>query len=382
MRRILIFTSLFLAAIMAYGSDCDSLILDRAHVLQGKESAIMQALDGIKAKGGDPRVVTDNPSSDTPEQYVHNVQRACPSWQSADGGVKNNLIVFLVFPQRHKVGLFIGQEFAAAINTSAIRSQSMGPAFKDGDWARGFINGAKQAAIQIEAFQTASLHPNTTVIDEKPTDLHGLWIFLYCLIGLAVAGGGIWAFLGYRKRKEEQTDAQQAAVLARNDAAVRIRKNSDSPDAEDFARMMNSETWNPEADNLSADQYRRIANAYSTIARPKPQPPAQKPPRQKKPQDTGIPVAQKSAVGNSTYVDRRTTIINNDPGYVPMPVIIEEPPVVYERERYEPKVREESSSSYSGGSSDFGSSSSWSDSSSSSDFGSSSSDFSGGSSDF
>ncbi len=412
MRKILI-TTLFLFASAAFAADCNSPIVDNANVLGNRKFDVNAAIIALSAKGADPKVITDDPNI-TPEQYVEAARRECPSWQSANGGVKNNLIVFLVFPKHHKVGLFVGDEFGKALNTSAIRSQFMAPAFKDGDWARGMMSGINEAGVQIEAFQTSALHPATTVVHQEATNFSGLWRWLDAVL-LLIALIAAWGlFVYYRKKGQEARDAQQRAVQARNSAAEYVNAHPDTNAAESFSRLSNSETFNPETNGLTVEQYDSIASQYNTLIKKltnevqskytaagvnsssqrrtksnhhsqRTDIPAASPAPTSAPPSTGSPAP-------SQVVEHHTTTIINEgyqsPYYQPIvPIIVEEP--VY-REPYrapdpEPSYSRPSSGwSDSSSSSDFGSSSSWSDSSSSSSFdsGSSSSDFGGGSSDF
>jgi uncharacterized membrane protein YgcG len=379
----------------------------------------------LAAKGADPRVILDDTSKTTPEQYVATLQKECPSWQSASGGVKNNLIVFLVFPKRHAAGLFVGNEFGRALNTSVIRTQFMAPAFRDGDWTRGMIAGMSQAAVQIEAFQTAALHPATTVITKQATDMSGLWRWLDWLLGAILLGCcviGILALFNFRRKR---LLAQQQAVLWRNEAAGKIINSTNYALSEEFSRLNQSETFNPDTKGLDIEEYEEIGKRYKWIADkvdaevaqasrkfrfdrsasrhsgdghstapagnpdpdvPKPGPTPPTPPQ-------AAPAASPS-VTNTTIINKapaRPAYID-DGYYGPSPVIVPIIEPVFVPEPEPVAVREESSSSWNDSSSsssfDDSSSSSFSDSSSSSGFddsssssfsdSSSSSDFGGG----
>jgi len=370
MKSVLAVVFLFAASAFAY--DCESPIVDKVSILGG-QTQIATALVSIRAKGGDPRVITDDPDI-TPEMYVRDVKDQCQSWQSASGGVKNNLIVFLVFPKHHKIGLFVGQEFAKALNTSVIRSQFMAPGFKDHDWTRGFVSGINQAAIQIEAFQTSSLHPGTTVVTEQPTDLSGLWTFLKWLLFLAVLGGIAALVIYFRNRRREQKDAQQRAVQARNDAAERITNNPIG--AEVFSRLNNSETFNPDTNGLSVDQYDAMAAKYKGVgvaATPPAKPSKRSRQREESYRSDYRSTSSAAPTGNAP--SQSTTIINESPAYIPVPIIVDEP--VYVAPAHHPSYVP-STSSDDGGSIFSGGGSDWGGSSGGSDFSGGSSDFGGG----
>lgn len=406
--------SVFLFTSVAFAADCNAPVVDNANVLQGKIPQITAALASLTSKGADPRVITDDPDNVTPEGYVNSAKNACPSWQSAGGGVKNNLIVFLVFPKHRKVGLFTGQEFGKALNTSAIRSQFMAPGFKDGDYARGFISGINQAAVEIEAFQTSALHPATTstVVNQQATDMSGLWHVLGWALLVGVLFALVWLIFFIRRRRSERKSAQQNAVFWRNEAATKVNASGGGIASEEFARLSNSETSNPDTEGLTVEQYNDIAERYKAICaglrkqgdlnsgnvasigrKSKTHHHDHAYSRAANEDASSQPMAQPTAYQPTPQTVAQTTIINESP-FMPIPVVVEDPVPVYEHHHHHDdddsgssSFSSSSSSSWSDSSSsssyDSGSSSSWSDSSSSSDFGGGGgSDFGGGSSDF
>jgi uncharacterized membrane protein YgcG len=416
MKHLLLAAFVF-CALPVGAQNCDAPVFaNPASLLTAVQTdSIFKAESQLTNKGADPRVIVDDTVGITPEEYVDKMRRLCPSWQSANGGVKNNLIVFTLFPTRRKMGLFVGNEFGKAINTSAIRSQFMGPAFKDKDWARGMISGINQTAVQIEAFQTSALHPATTVVQKQATDFRGLWMWLDILAFLfaIVMGWFIWDY--YRKRHIAVRDAQQRAVQARVDAATRVNTCPNSDGAELFSRLSSSETWNPDTNGLSVEQYDAIVQKYNAVQCDPPKP-AQDYPRQIKtthhdyarrmdprppappappmpPQQVASPVSST----NTTIIDRGgggsdllTGVIIGEgladrPRYDDRPVYRDREPDPEPEPSRSHGWSDSSSSSSFGSSRDDDSSSSFSDSSSSSSFDSGSSggsDFSGGSSDF
>ena len=410
------------ASAQVFSHSCDSAVFVNPSSLlpTGAHADIINAENSIITKGADPLVIIDDTVSDlTPEQYVATLQKACTSWQSADGGVKNNLIVFLVFPKRHKVGLFMGKEFEKAIDASVVRTQYMAPAFRDGDWERGMISGIKQVGIEIEAYQTAALHPATTtnVVNKQATDMSGFWKWLDGLLILGALIGAWGLFVYYRKRRSERLAAQQNAVHWRNEAAEKVNGTTLTSYLDEFTRLSNSETFNPDTNGLDTEQYSEMAARYKQICdsidgitgmRDAPLRTVTKTKATHHNAGGNVAPAATEArtdipAGNPATVTHNTTIINEDsdydrytgPDFVPVPVVIEEPVVEREPVREEPSSgwsdksssssSDDSSSSFSdsSSSSDFGDSgSSFSDSSSSSDFGGGGGDFGGGSDSF
>lgn len=410
-KRIWLGLVLLAAAQVALGQNCDNIVSDGANILGGRATgAVEEAAKTINAQGGDARVVTVGQLSGTPEAFFHTRVADCRSWQSATAGIKNNLVVFFVSTNPKKLAIFYGAEMANILGSSAnaIKMQYMAPAFKDGDWMRGFVQGETQVGMRIHAFNEAALHPTqtTTTVQNEATDLSGLWTAMYWTLGIGFVTFLAW-FLLYirgnsRKQREAITAAQQDALQTAARVADMIERLKaqyaekkaleENVDAqigavnlvsEQFARMGNSESTNPATTGLSADQYTTIANAYqrlmdqlitlqrdnkpSTSASRTAYAPSRKSnstyerfgagqshsPSPPPPSPTPAPHP------TSTHTTTNTTVfVDNSPAYVP--IIVEEP--VY-RQR-EPDPEPVYSSSYSSRSSrsddsDSGSSSNW-----------------------
>ncbi len=275
--------ALLLFAVPMFGQSCDTTVQDNAHLLGSSNASVESAAQKLINLGADPRVILDDSTSLTPEGYLIAMQNRCPSWNSASNGVKNNMVVFLVFPTRHKSAVFTGPEYAKALKTDVIRSQFMNPAFRDKDWARGLVSGIAQTATQIEAFQQAPLHPAAVV--QQATDMHGLWVVMGWIVGLGALGGLIWLLFYLMGRWSGEHDAQQKAVAARNDAAsqlqttrewletkealhvdVGLQRNRYDAAAQDFSRVSQSVIYDPDTNGLSVQQYENIAERYNDIA--------------------------------------------------------------------------------------------------------------------
>lgn len=373
------YLAVFGISISASAMPCSTAVNDFAHVLN--ISTVQAAVSALAAKGADPKVITDNDYSGTPGQEVNAYHRNCVEWQSAGGGVKNNLVVLVVFPNRHKVGLFTGQEWATAINSSVVCTQYMIPAFKDGDYTRGIVNGLTQSATMIQGFQTSVLHPGTTTVQEQATDFSGLWQFFEWLLVVGVLVAFIviaWKlYKYYTERSAARNAAQQDAVNARDEVANYVLNNpDDTKTAERFSRFNNSETMNPDTKGLEALDYIIIRNGYRNLLQSKIEttaPIAYKPAQYNEPVSLGatetVPV---------TTASTHTTINNYvEPAYVPAPYI--PVPIIIEPEPVE-HHHTDSDSGWGGSSSSDSGSSGWSDSSSSSSYDSGSSSFSDNSS--
>src|SRR3990172_5816286 len=104
--------------VWAQAIDCNALVQDQAGVLGAGLSQVTTAAQDLVNAGADVRVLTDRsfaPQGNL-DQYQAARQRSCASWQSADGGRKNNLIVFVVAVGDRKVGLYYGEEWRTALD--------------------------------------------------------------------------------------------------------------------------------------------------------------------------------------------------------------------------------------------------------------------------
>jgi uncharacterized membrane protein YgcG len=401
-------------------AQCDSAIVDDANVLNSAH--VQTAVLALQGAGADVRVLSVEHVVANLDRMKAAKQASCLSWQSADGGMKNNLVVLMVAVKDRKVGLYYGSQWNPVLDSqwNRIESEKMKPRFRDGDFTGGIV----AALDSIQQLIEASNHPVSSggpvIVQASPTDYTGM----SRVVGLIVSAGVLCllillgaAFLVDRKKRRDAVSmARQKAIIAQQEVVALIgRLTSDfaafailalepsrvttvrsliDSAASQYSALKQSSTADPDQDGLTAGQYSSIAESYEKILADLRQ--AQKlmgnqdasgsrsKPRRSAPSGPAVetaPIQQKNNPhGASEYETSSTTIF--------APVIISEP------ERYEPPYRAPdpepaptsggggswgSSNSDSGGSSDWGSSSS--DSGSSSDFGSSDSG-GGGSSDF
>jgi uncharacterized membrane protein YgcG len=417
---------LLLAAVSAFAQDCDKTVVDGAGVLGGKTSEVAAKAQMIVAQSGDVRVVTLGNLPGTLEQYVQQRKEACPSWQNTSGGVKSNLVVLVVAPAARKFGVFFGTGWDGALKDSVpnIKSQFMAPAFRDGDWARGLIQGEEQVGNRLKAFNEAALHPQQTTVENDAADLNGLWTVLGWTLGVTLLVSLGVMLYRVRKRREaerqeieaaqqeaQQTSAAVADKLSKINVSLAQRKALDEDVtatqravdliAEQYARYANTLSCSPSTEGLSARQYegmtgmyQRLSDSLDRVDKKGPEVVATGPTKHSKWKTIRSRHQHETAPAPSSipqpvsYSNTTTIIDNSGPGYVPIPVIIEEPAPYYAPEpvHHTSYTAPADDSSFGGSSSGWGSdsgSSSFSDDSSSSSFDSgSSSDFGGSSSDF
>lgn len=398
--------------------DCDSVVADEAGVLNANQIAeVTSKSTNLINQGADVRVRTVGmtPNIDaTEQQYIS----ACPSWQSADGKLKNTAIVLMVSPVSRKMGIFYGGAWHSALDAhwTRIKQDYMAPHFRDKDWSGGFIATEQQLTARLAASKDEALHPAQSTTVNQATDLSGLWWFLTFAAILGVLIGVIVMVITFlRKRKEEAqkvAEAQAVAITYRNQAASALHKIEQSlkiggtksrsvtfdAQSEAYAELASRERSNPDTEGLTTAEYMLLANQYKAICDRlghvvgsengvpvEPEnipdnvkswlPTAQQKRRRRTSSSVEAPASQPASV---SHVDNSI--------FAPVIINEEESPSSSRRSRDDDddsKSSSSSSSSFGSGSSDSGGSSDFGSSDSgggSSDFGSS--DSGGGSSDF
>jgi len=397
--------AILLFAVPTRAQDCDNVVADYSGSLKsGDAQRIEEAARPLVNEGADLRVRILGTTSnlDTDEK---DIERSCLSWQSPNHGRKSTLVVLMVAPFSHKMGIYYGNAFdhALADHWNRIKTDYMGPHFKTGDWAGGFVAVEQQITSRIKAAKDEAVHPATTTTTtvNQAADLSGLWIVLKWSLFLAFLLVGIYFTFAWwnkrRKAQQELREAQQLAITTKARAADLLNKPNSVKTAtldralEEFARLNGSMRNDPNPDDLTIEEYHVIALQYQKIVdmldetsiarmnRPVRQSVAPSPKKQTK-------AAAAATTGSPGAPSTSTTTVINNTEVIPVPVIIPEP--VRERERDpEPEPSPSHRSSRSSDDDSGGGSSSWSsgssDSGGSSDFGGSSdSGGGGGSSDF
>lgn len=223
---------------------CESRVFDTTGKLTGI-SSVDAAANTLTSAGAEVRIrvisIDEVKSAGNIDRYVAAMAKRCLSWQSPNGGLKNNLIVVVVTPPIQEDGKPVTYSgvlspergtYASLIpQTAAIRKQ-MSPVLKTGDIGGALrigitaIHGAiaQSAApatpVRTETRQQVPMAPaapqQVTVINEKPTDWSGFIAFMKFLFGLGILGG--LGYLGYLfwSKKERARGAQQAARMRHN----------------------------------------------------------------------------------------------------------------------------------------------------------------------
>jgi uncharacterized membrane protein YgcG len=281
---------------MAQLVDCNATIVDSANILSPLDvNQIQAALPALVREQVLPHVITYNlTGNDTQETFLTRMQHACPSWQNVKGGLKGNIVVFMVSPNRRNIGIFPGPNYQDTSLNSDVRAEikktAIGPYFKSGNFGLGFANGIRQVTAKINDVQTAATRPvnhGTTIVkNEAPTDLSGLWKVLGFLLGLAALVGLIILAFKLNAARKAKNLAQLDAISARNTATSLLSRLSDTLREKaalgikvtaaqseldnvsaDFATLGRNLQTDPTDNSLSQEAYETIAESYKSLIR-------------------------------------------------------------------------------------------------------------------
>ncbi|MEK9152521.1 MAG: TPM domain-containing protein [Patescibacteria group bacterium] len=296
----------------ARAQDCDAMVVDQTGKLgAGGVNRVVTAANSLVNQGAEirVRVLTSSVGAGygNLDEYKMAMQRACPSWQSADGHMKNTLIAVIIAMDK-KTGIFFGDAYKAALENQwrSVVSGSMNPRFRDGKFADGIIAGLQKIGQLIQVISTPPPAPVQipVVIQQQapsqPTDFSGLWVVMELGLGLSTLGAlafGVWFLLQARgKRRAAQQQAQakstacaagvleldepllllearlnsMAAKVATDDLAetkglLEKAKAGSRETSMRFSELKQSSANNPDFDGLSVEQYEGIATAYEQV---------------------------------------------------------------------------------------------------------------------
>lgn len=233
---------------LAQSIDCDSLVVDGAGVFGPGIDQVKSKANELEKLGADPRIRTIQTfgSSGNLDNYVQHMQDQCPSWRAPDGGRKNNLVVLIVAVSDRKTGLYYGDQWSQALDSSwtAIQADRMNPRFRDGDFADGFVAGLTEMtrlidlqvhpqAYPVVVQQPAPQQPPQVVVVQQPAqpqspppDYKGLWQvlgWLLVIVAAFVALFFVWRLISRLLTEQaKRRAAQQKASVAKQAAAGRI----------------------------------------------------------------------------------------------------------------------------------------------------------------
>lgn len=202
------------------------LVLDDAHVLP--VGSMQAAADKLIAQGAEPHFVTvPGKNVQNLDLTENNLEAACAAtWQGVGGQRKSTLLVMMVAPESHKLGLYYGSAWHAALDDhwNRIKTDAIAPRFRDGNWAGGFTAGAEQLAARLAASKDESLHPVAATTVNQAADYSGLWgdfkFMLIIILVLGSAGFLTWLVSKWISGKGKVKGAQLDAHVAKGNAAA------------------------------------------------------------------------------------------------------------------------------------------------------------------
>src|SRR3989344_8551918 len=109
--------ALMLGATTTFAYDCDSLVVDEAGVFGDGFHRVVTAAEKLDAVGVRIRVRTVQSfgNNSNLDRYEAAVERQCVSWQSANGGTGNNLIVVMLEMENREIGVYYGDLWKPAL---------------------------------------------------------------------------------------------------------------------------------------------------------------------------------------------------------------------------------------------------------------------------
>lgn len=232
------FIMAMMVAAPARAQDCDTMVVDETGRLgAGGIASVEAAGNRLVNAGADVRVRVLESSRTSSyanlDQYLAGMQGRCASWRAADGGRKNNLLVVLLSMDRQS-GVFFGEQYRSALDgrTAGIRTGSMNPRFRDGDFAGGLVAGLDAAGRLIAAAAAPPVNTPAPVIvhteaPSQPTDLSGLWTVMMWGLGLVALGLLVYFLIAFSRGRAKRRAAQQKAQAARSSCSNRITELDD-----------------------------------------------------------------------------------------------------------------------------------------------------------
>lgn len=220
-------------AALADGHDCDEVLVDDAGVVDDP-TALLAAADLLAAEGPLVRVrtFTTVPGGDL-DATIEAVQDRCASWATPDGDWRNSLVVLAVSVDDRRSGVYYGGRWARVLDDrhDDVRTQTMNPWFRDGDYATGLAEGLGEIGFLLATADG----PPRPMVPVAPGDGAGLpvadvpepadgpqgsplrGVLLLLGVGTVVAGGVGGTVLVRRGRRR---GAARAAARRTHDAAA------------------------------------------------------------------------------------------------------------------------------------------------------------------
>lgn len=301
---IFMVSSLF--AMPAFADKCKDPIVDEVSALSsGDLERVERARTALTASGADVRVQVISSFHRTPsgemnksiEAYKDQMLGKCRSWQAADGGMKNNLVLVIVAPKQKRTYVGAGSQWDRTLSQDR-KSQivnTMNARFRDGKVGDGIVAGL---AHMTDLASVKPSQENRPVTINQAGDYSGISSFLKWALFLAALGaivlGGLWFYRQHERRRTAQRNAQtergrctqslnnHEEPMAVLDAKVKQAALGDDwkahlNDLMDQTReryrvassefgAINRGTNNPDTPRLSVEEYEGMRGRYKLVA--------------------------------------------------------------------------------------------------------------------
>ncbi|OGZ07675.1 MAG: hypothetical protein A3C93_02110 [Candidatus Lloydbacteria bacterium RIFCSPHIGHO2_02_FULL_54_17] len=293
-------------ALPAFADKCKDPIVDELSALSSNDvTRIERSRNALVTAGADVRVQVlssfhrdpDGKMNTSLEAYKSQMLGKCKSWQAADGGMKNNLVLLLVAPKQKKTYLGAGGQWDRTLSADR-KSQivdTMNARFRDGKLPDGIVAGIDHMADLVSVKPSQEGKPVTI---NHAADYSGVSSFLKWALFLAALGGIIgfliWLYRQNETRRTAQRNAQAERArctqslngheepLAVLDAKVKqaevttewkTRLNDMLDQTRERYRIASTEyggvnrgTNNPDTPRLSVEEYDGMRGRYRTVA--------------------------------------------------------------------------------------------------------------------
>lgn len=201
--------------------DCDAAIQDGAGVFKDGAS-VRSAVQELQSHGAEVRVISLNSIGHhgSLDKLKGRYQQLCASWKSADGGMKNNLIVLMFSMEEKKLGLYYGDQWSSSLSNTwpGILSKKVGPKFRDGDFAGGVAAGLLAVS--------ATIAPPPAPTGGSSSGTSKVWWILGGVLGAGLVLLVIVLLVRSSRRKErleaERRATQQAAKQGKVACQTRV----------------------------------------------------------------------------------------------------------------------------------------------------------------
>jgi uncharacterized membrane protein YgcG len=199
-----------------FADKCKDPIVDEVNAFSAEDiTRVNSAINKLVLLGADPRVqvLSSYHNTKSVDEYKAMFQAKCPSWQAPDGGLKNNIVLFLIVPKKQATGFYYGEQWRRFLSSGKVaNSTDMNARFRDGKFADGIVVGLENVADLVSVKPSQAGKP---IVINHPADYSGLWSFFKWALWfgvICVLGYVFWLIF---RRREDVRGTQRDAATAR-----------------------------------------------------------------------------------------------------------------------------------------------------------------------